>query len=99
MKRIKRNDLVKIVAGAEKGRLAKVERVVGDKVYLEKVGLRERHFKSTQFNQGGKREIQVGLHISNVALVDDAEKPTRVAFAVKDGQKTRVAKTTGKELK
>jgi large subunit ribosomal protein L24 len=104
MQRIVKDDLVKVISGSEKGRIAKVVKVQGDKVYLENVGNRERHIRANQYSngQGGKKDIQLPLHISNVALVTEnvkgAEKTSRVGFAVKDGVKTRVAKTTGKTL-
>ena len=49
---------------------------------------------------GGKRDIQLPIDISNVALVVDDDKTSRVAYQVNDDKsKVRVAKTTGKEIK
>jgi ribosomal protein L24 len=38
------------------------------------------------------------IHISNVMLVVDKDKTTRVAFKVEKGKKTRVAVKTGKKI-
>jgi large subunit ribosomal protein L24 len=39
------------------------------------------------------------VHISNVQIVDDQGKPTRIGYRIDDnGQKVRIARTTGKEL-
>jgi ribosomal protein L24 len=99
MKRIKKGDTVKIISGGMKGKIAKIEEIKGSTVILEKLGLRDRHYKATTVSPAGKREIHTGIHISNVMLVDDGEKPTRVKYEVKNEAKTRVAKTSGKEIK
>jgi large subunit ribosomal protein L24 len=99
MQRLKKGDNVKIISGGQKGKIAKVEELKGSTVILEKLGVRERHYKANQVSPAGKREIRTGVHISNVMLVDDSEKATRVKFEVKNEQKVRVAKTSGKEIK
>ena len=105
MRRIKKDDLVKVISGGNKGKLAKVERVAGDKVFLEKVGIRERHVKGNQYSggQGTKKDIQLPVHISNLALVVDqtkgAEKTSKISFAKKDDKKVRIAKLNNKEVK
>ncbi len=105
MKRIKKDDLVKIIAGGNKGRIAKVTKIDGDKVFLEKVGERVRHMKGNQYTngQGTKKGIQLPIHISNVALVvdetKDAEKTSRISYQTKDDKKVRVAKLNNKEVK
>lgn len=104
MKRVKKDDLVKVIAGDNKGKIAKVTKVDGDKVYLEGVNVRTRHVAANRLNpQGTKKDIQIPLSASNVALVvedvKDAEKTSKVAFRVKYGAKTRVAKINNKEVK
>lgn len=101
--RIKKGDLVKVVAGSQKGKTAKVERTDAKKnvVYLENTGMIKRHIKPSQLNpQGGTKEIHRGLPISNVALiVDEAKgKTTKVAYKLKDSKKLRVNRSGGKEL-
>ena len=45
---------------------------------------------------GGIQEKEAPIHLSNLALVDKNDKPTRVGFKInEDGTKVRVAKTTG----
>ena len=103
--RIKKGDLVKVVAGAHKGKTAKVlsTNAADRTVTLEKIGIVKRHVKPNQVNpRGGTREVHKALPVSNVALVvDEAKgKTSRVGYAVaKDGNKTRVAKSTKKEIK
>ena len=102
MLRIKKDDLVKVIAGGNKGKTGKVTKVEGNKVWVEGVNVRERHIRASQFNpRGGKKEIQIPVDISNLALVIDGKDATsKVSFKVSDdGKKSRVAKTTGKEIK
>ena len=105
MKRIKKDDLVKVIAGGNKGKIAKVSRIDGDKVFLENVNNRERHMRGNQMSggQGGKKDIQLPVHISNLALATEtakgAEKFGKIAYQIKDEKKVRVAKASGKEIK
>lgn len=101
--RIKKGDLVKVIAGSQKGKTAKVERTDRKEglVYLEKIGLIKRHVKPSQLNpRGGTKEIHKGLPVSNVALVvDEAKgKTAKVAYKMKENKKVRTNRSNGKEL-
>lgn len=102
--RIRKGDLVKVIAGAHKGKTGKVvtTNAVNQTVTVEKIGLIKRHVKPSQLNpRGGSKEIHRPLPLSNVALVvDDKGAITRVGYKFdKDGKKIRIAKSTGKEIK
>jgi large subunit ribosomal protein L24 len=104
--KIRKNDTVKVIAGAHKGKTAKVLGVnpKANSVTLEGIGQRKRFVKPTQLNpQGGTKDIHVGMDISKVALIHpgDASKTTRVGHIVKkDGTKVRVARQAAdKEIK
>lgn len=102
--RIKKGDLVKVIAGSQKGKTAKVERTdsKNGRIYLENMGLIKRHIKPSQLNpRGGTKELHKGLPVSNVALVVDEAKAkvSKVSYKVaKDGKKVRVQRANGKEL-
>jgi len=105
MRRIRKDDLVKVTTGKNRDKIAKVVRVDGDKVYLENINQRERHMRGNQYSggQGAKRDIQLPVHISNVSLATEtakgAEQFGKISYAVKDEKKVRVAKKSGKEIK
>lgn len=99
MKRIVKGMTVKVMTGDNKGKIAEVTRVDGDKVYLEGVNKIERHYRATAYNQGGKRDIQKPVHVSNVAVVIDKDQVTKVAYETKNDKKVRVAKVNNKEVK
>ena len=71
-----------------------------DRVIVDGVNVRRKHVKPTQSNpQGGVVSVAMPIHISNVSPVDKNKKPTRVRFETSaDGEKTRVAATTGETL-
>ena len=98
--RIKRNDMVIVIAGKDKGTKAhRVLRVIADRqrVLVEGVGMMKKHVKpNPQRNiKGGIAEQESPIHISNVMLADADGKPTRIGTRVDNGVKVRVAKTTG----
>lgn len=102
--RIKKGDLVKVIAGGHKGKTAKIEKTDAKNglVYLEEIGKVKRHIKPSQLNpRGGSKEIQKGLPISNVALIVDEAKGSTAKVAYKDskdGKKVRVNRSNGKEI-
>ena len=103
--RIKIGDTVKIISGANKGTTGKVTKVLPseNKVFIEGVGNRTRHMRPTQYRQGGKKDIQVGIDASNVALVIDTKSGTtsRVGYGKdKDGKTVRIARqANNREIK
>ena len=96
MQKIKKDDLVKVIAGKDKDKTGKVLSVKGGKVLVEGCNMVTKHTKPSQTNQtGGIVHQEAAIDISNVMLLVDG-KATRVGFEVKDGKKVRVAKKTGK---
>lgn len=100
MHKIKKDDLVKIIAGKDKDKTGKILSVNTKKntVLVEGCNMVTKHSKPSAANQQGGIIHQEGpIDISNVMLVVDG-KATRVGFEVKDGKKVRVAKATGKAI-
>ena len=98
MQKIKKDDLVKVIAGKDKDKTGKVLSVKGGKVLVEGCNMVTKHTKPSQTNQtGGIVHQEAAIDISNVMLLVDG-KATRVGFEVKDGKKVRVAKATGKVI-
>jgi large subunit ribosomal protein L24 len=104
-RRIKKGDLVAVIAGKHKGQQGKVLEILTDKerVRIEGINVVKRHLKpgrDPKVPQGGIIEKFGTVHISNVLPVDpDSKKPTRVGIKVlADGKKARVAKKSGETL-
>ena len=98
MQKIKKDDIVIVIAGKDKDKTGKVLSVKDGKVIVEGVNVVKKHTKPNQMNQnGGIVETEAAIDVSNVMLYVDG-KATRVGFEVKDGKKVRVAKATGKVI-
>ena len=96
--KIKKGDRVVVLTGKDKGRQGAVLRVLPkeDRVVVEGLNMVQRHTRPTQTDpQGGIKNKEAAIHISNVALVDSKGKPTRVGFRMDGDKKVRFAKTTG----
>lgn len=91
---IKTGDKVMVIAGDNKGKTAKVVAVKDGKARLEGIEIRERHMKKSYLNpRGGKKELHVGINLSNLKLVE-AAKPEKKA--AKTAEKTAKAKKGAK---
>ena len=102
--RLKKDDMVMVRSGKHKGKTGKVLKVHPklNKVTVEGVNIVKRHRKPTQAQpQGGIIELTKPIWVSKVGLLDNtAKKPSRVGFKLDaKGTKTRVLKTSGKEIK
>ena len=102
--RIKKGDTVMVRSGKFKGKTGKVSAVHPElnAVTIEGLNVVKRHRKPTQLRpQGGITEITRPIAVSKVGLYDaSAKKASRVGVKVdKDGNKARVLKTSGKEVK
>ncbi len=98
--KIKRNDMVMVIAGKDKGpKPHRVLRVIADRqrVLVEGVGMVKKHVKpNPQRNiKGGIAEQELPIHISNVMLVDSEGKRSRIGTRVEGDKKVRVARSTG----
>ena len=85
--RIRKGDIVKVIAGQHKGKSGAVVRtsLKDQKVFVDGIGVVKRKVKPSQLNpRGGSKEVHVGLAAGKVALVTDDKK-------------VRIAKKTGKE--
>ncbi|HOP86879.1 MAG TPA: 50S ribosomal protein L24 [Syntrophorhabdaceae bacterium] len=93
---IKKNDLVIVTTGKDKGKTGKVLRIFKkkDRVIVEKVNMVKRHVKPSQKTKGGILEKESPIHVSNVMIYcEKCSKPVRVGKKVlDDGKKVRFCK-------
>jgi large subunit ribosomal protein L24 len=96
MQRLRIGDQVQVIAGNHKGEKGKVTKLDLERgrVVVEGVNLVKRHLRATQERNGGIVQVAAPLAISNVMPLDpETGKPTRVRVELRDGVKTRVAKS------
>lgn len=103
MPNIKKNDSVKVIAGAHKGKSGSVVRVLTDagQVIVSGVNVGKRHEKPSRANQaGGIVEKEMPLAISNVMVVDSKSgAPTRIRRKREQGKASvRVSVKSGSVL-
>ena len=99
--KIKKGDRVVLLTGRDRGKQGQVLKVMpkDERVVVEGLNMVQRHTKPSQGDpQGGIKTKEASVHVSNVAIVDSAGKPTRVGFRMEEGKKVRFAKTTGEVI-
>ena len=101
MAKIKKGDLVIVIAGKEKGKQGTVLSISNDRVKVEGLNLVKKHQKPNRAT-GAERAIvtqEAELHISNVAIFNaTTQKADRVGYQVVEGVKTRVFKSNGESV-
>ena len=100
---IKKDDLVVILSGKDKGKQGKVLSVIPSesKVVVEGVNVATKHKKATsQTEQGGIVKKEAPIYACKVQRVcPKCNKPTRPAHKLlADGKKVRVCKKCGAEI-
>ena len=107
--RVKKDDLVKVISGKDKGKTGRVLRVEPkhDRVFVEGLNIQKRHQKPRTIRDvqrggevGGVIEKEGPIHLSNVMPVDPKEdKPTRVGAEVDDeGKRHRITRRSGTRI-
>ena len=98
--KIKKGDTVVVLSGKDKGKTGQVLSVIPSetRAIVQGINLVRRHQKQTASQDAGIFTKEAPIHLSNLAVADAQGKPTRVGFQIKDGVKSRVAKTTGDQI-
>ena len=98
--KIKKGDLVKVIAGKDKNKEGKVIAVnkKENTLLVEGVNMITKHTKPSMANQqGGIVHQEAPINASNVMLLHEG-KATRVGFKMDGDKKVRFAKATGKVI-
>ena len=101
MASIRKNDMVAVRTGKDRGKRGRVIRVLADKnrVIVEGVNIIKRHTRpNPQRNiKGGIVEREASIHASNVMLLDpDTNEPTRLGSkTLPDGTRVRIGRKSG----
>ncbi len=112
MAKIKKGDLVQVIAGRDKGLQGRVLVVdpAKDRVIVEGVQRVKKHTKVGRTERGaatgGIETVEAPIHVSNVALVGPDKKPIRVGFreveVERNGRKKivreRIGRRAGEEI-
>ncbi len=102
--RLKKGDTVIVRAGKYKGKTGKITATHPreNKVTVDGINIVKKHIKPNQQHpQGAIVELTKPIWVSKVSIIDPtSKKATRIGYQLdKDGSKTRIYKSTGKEIK
>ncbi len=102
--KLKKGDEVVVLAGKYKGKTGKIVTThpSENKVTVEGINIVKKHVKPNRaYPQGGIIEMTKPIWVSKVAVVDPStKKPARIGYKLDDkGNKTRIYKGSGKEIK
>jgi large subunit ribosomal protein L24 len=104
--KIKKDDLVKVIAGKDKGKTGKVLEVnrIDRKVTIDGIQIAKRHTRPNPQKQikGGIAEKPMPIDISNVMLLTAGGIPTRVGYKMDNTggkvRRVRIARKGGETL-
>ena len=106
--KIRKNDIVVVIAGNARGKKGKVLKVYPDRdrLIVEGVNIMKRHSRPSQKNpQGGIVQREAPIHVSNVMLIDAKTNEitrtgTKIVTDPSTGKKKRlrVSKATGETM-
>ena len=92
--RLKKGDMVKVLAGKDKGKTGKVLKALPEKgkVIIEKINIIKKHQRPDQKSKGGVVEKEGSIHISKVGLLcNKCNTSVRIKSKVlEDGKKVRL---------
>ncbi len=103
MRKVRKGDRVKVISGNDRGKTGKVMVVYPERerIIVENVHMITKHQRATQnLREPGIIKREGTIHISNVLpICPECGVPTRVGFAVVDGEKMRRCKQCGEILR
>ncbi len=98
--KLKSGDLVKVIAGANKGSEGKIVKILvkKDKAIIEGINMVSKHVKPNAQNpQGGISKFEAPIHISNLMLLENGNI-TRVGFRKDGDKKVRFSKKSNEVI-
>ena len=105
--KVRSGDHVEVISGKDRGKTGRILRVdpKRERVYVEGLNMIKRHTRPQQVGgaqseaaMGGVIEREGPIHVSNVMILDGKGNRTRLRIERENGQRFRVAKTTGARL-
>jgi len=99
--KLKKGDEVIVLAGKDKGKKGKIIKMLPkkNKAIVSEINKVKKNQKPDNNQPGGIIEKDMPIHISNLSFFDpSSNKATRVGFKISKDKKTRINKSTGKEI-
>jgi large subunit ribosomal protein L24 len=99
--KLRKEDLVQVIAGKDKGKQGKIVRIdqAKGRVVVEGVNMVKKAMKKRkQTDRGGIVEIEAAIAISNLMIVCKKCGPTRIGYKIEGDAKKRVCRKCGEAL-
>jgi len=99
--RIKKNDVVMVITGKDKGKKGKVLKAIPkeSRVIVEGVNMQTKHQKQKRNVKAEIKHQEGPIHVSNVMYFDKkTNAPVRIGYKIEDGKKVRISRKSGAEL-
>ena len=93
--KIKKEDMVQIIAGKDKGKRGRVLKILRekDRVVVEGANLvKKARKRKNQQDRGGIIEVESAIHYSNIAMICKKCGPTRIGYKIEGEKKTRICR-------
>jgi len=92
--RLKKGDMVKVLAGKDKGKTGKILKAIPEKnkVVVEKINVIKKHKRPDQKSKGGVVEKEAAMNVSKVSIIcGKCKEATRIKNRIlEDGKKIRI---------
>ncbi|NGX28020.1 MAG: 50S ribosomal protein L24 [Candidatus Anoxychlamydiales bacterium] len=96
---IKKDDRVVVIAGNDKGKAGIVLSRLKNRVIVQGINMRKKHMKKTQQTQTAQIiEIELSIHISNVAFCSNDDKPVKVKVKTENNERKLIYFDKDKEV-
>ena len=99
--KLKKGDEVIVLTGKDKGKTGKIVKMIPKqmKAVVSEINKVKKNQKPDNNNPGGIIDKEMPMHISNLAFFDPSQKKgIKVGFKFINNKKTRINKSTGKEI-
>ena len=99
--KLKKGDEVIVLAGKDKGKTGKIIKMIPKemKAIVSEINKVKKNQKPDNNNPGGIIDKEMPLHISNLSFYDpQLKKGIKIGYKISKDKKTRINKSTGKEI-
>tara|TARA_B100001287_G_scaffold270936_1_gene270438 strand:- start:1345 stop:1659 length:315 start_codon:yes stop_codon:yes gene_type:complete len=99
--KLKKGDEVIVLTGKDKGKKGKIIKMLPkkDKAIVSEINKYKKNQKPDNNQAGGIIEKEMPIHISNLSFFDNStNKAVRLGFKLDKNKKSRINKSTGKEV-
>ena len=99
--KLKKGDEVIVLAGKDKGKTGKIVKMIPNqkKAIVSEINKVKKNQKPDNNQAGGIIDKEMPIHISNLSFYDtELKKGIRIGFKLENNKKSRINKSSGKEI-